>query len=126
MEQLAQVNDFALAKLMEYLGNLDWGYMITLILLSHFVCRNEMLDNKFIAQLTWLKKVKTLLLAIPMAWRVLLMGVIYGMVLYWIRDYSGKNWLENMVQSLIFAMVSHKLFLEKWLNKLDAKLFNKQ
>jgi hypothetical protein len=52
-------------------------------------------------------------------YRVIIIGVIYGTAIYFIRGYK-LNQVENLLQSFIFALVFHKFIIESlvfWLVK---------
>ncbi len=120
---LTQIDDLAISKLMAYLGNLDWTYILTLIALSYFVVKDELIAKGKLGKVTWISKLRPAFIAIPEAWRVFIVGVLYGSLLHFIRDYQGKDWIENLFNSLVFAMVFHKLLLNRLMSKLDKYIF---
>lgn len=121
--ELAQLSEVGITKVVEYLNQLDWLYIITITIISYFMSRDQLITHTKLDNVKWIKKVRPTLLSVPAAWRVLLVGIIYGTFLHYIRGYHGKDWVEGMVNSLIFAMVFHKLFLNRILSKLDKVIF---
>ena len=94
-----------------YFTALDWTYICTLIIISHFITNDKNVD-----MFRW--KIKAILLAVPMIWRVFFIGFFYGMFIYWIRDYQGKTGIEVLVHSWLFAVVTHKMLLAKLAKKI--------
>lgn len=88
--------------LFEYLTSLDWGYIITFILISHLVNQTKIT--------TWFYKVTNI--KIRTRYRVLLIGIGYGIVVYLLRGY-GISKIECLFESFVFAMVFHKLVVER-------------
>ena len=120
-QQVAKLSGIALEKFSEYMGNLDWPYIITLIIISHFISQDDIIIKGKISTNKFISKIRPFLLSIPRAWRVFLIGIIYGLFIYWVRSYSNKEPIEVIFQSLIFAMISHKLLLEKIMNRYLSK-----
>ncbi len=118
-----QFDDATFGKILLYINNLDWAYILTLIALSYFVTRDGVLTKGNFGRIGWVNRIRPALLSIPEAWRVFILGITYGFFLKFLRNYHGKDWVENMFNSLVFAMVFHKLFLNKLLSKLDNKIF---
>lgn len=88
--------------LFEYLASLDWGYIITFILISHLVNQTKILS--------WFYKVTKV--KIRTRYRVLLIGIGYGILVYLLRGYDISK-IECLFQSFVFAMVFHKLVVER-------------
>jgi hypothetical protein len=102
-----------------YLKSLDWFYIITLILLSSILVKDKRLS--MIPEIP----IKTALLNVRKGWRVVVIGIAYGTLLYWIRG-LGKKDIELLIQSLIFALVFHELLIKSlirvitsWYDKSD-------
>jgi hypothetical protein len=99
-----------------YILHLDWGYIFTFMFLAHF-----MVQDKMVAGLPF--KIKETLKMVSVAWRVIILGIIYGLFVYYIRGYKGKEGVEIIIQSLTFAVVFHKLVLDailkSYLKKTD-------
>jgi hypothetical protein len=97
--------------LSHYFSMLDWAYIITFNLIAHYMTKDERVkDMPF--------DIRGILIRIPVSWRVLIVGILYGSFVYWIRGYQGKEGVETMMQSLIATMACHKLFLAYILKKL--------
>lgn len=90
-----------------YINSLDWSYILTFILLTYAVNYSKVLD--WIYKLTKLK--------IQTRYRVVLIGFIYGVFLFYLRGYSTAN-IEPLLQSFVFAMVFHKLIIDKILQQI--------
>ncbi|MFC4633497.1 hypothetical protein ACFO3O_06240 [Dokdonia ponticola] len=88
--------------LIDYLISLDWGYVITFILISHLVNQSKVT--------TWFFKKTNV--KIRTRYRVLFIGVGYGILVYLLRGYTVAN-IEGLFQSFVFAMVFHKLVVER-------------
>ncbi len=88
--------------LFDYLTSLDWGYIITFILISHLVNQTKIT--------AWVFKVSNV--KIPTRYRVLLIGIGYGILVYLLRGYDASK-IECLFQSFVFAMVFHKLVVDK-------------
>lgn len=95
--------------IIHYINSLDWSYILTFILLSFVINQPKVMEWLF-----KLTKVK-----IQTRYRVLIIGVLYGVFLYFLRGYSLLK-IECLLQSFVFAIVFHKLILEK----LFSQLFN--
>ncbi|WP_010520479.1 hypothetical protein [Aquimarina agarivorans] len=96
-----------LQQIMQYINNLDWSYIITFMLLAHMINYTKVVD--------WLFKVTRL--KIQTRYRVLLIGLVYAMFLLYLRGYSTDK-IEPLLQSFVFAMVFHKLIIEKILQQI--------
>jgi drug/metabolite transporter (DMT)-like permease len=98
--------------LSHFFGTLDWRYIITLILITHYLVKDEIVRGLPF-------KIRGILIRVPIVWRVIIIGVVHGIFIYWIRDYKGKEGVETIVQSLFVAIVCHKLFLAQIIKKFD-------
>jgi hypothetical protein len=101
--------------LSHYFGLLDWPYIITFMLLAHFIVKDERVKNLPF-------HLRGMLVRVPVSWRVLIVGIIYGSFTYWVRDYAGKEGVETIFQSLIASMVCHKLFMGAIIKAIEKKL----
>ena len=91
-------------QIVQYINTLDWSYILTFILLAHTM--------NFTKVTYWLSKLTTI--KIQTRYRVVFIGLIYGVILYYLRGYSIDK-IEPLLQSFVFAMVFHKLIIEKLL-----------
>lgn len=96
-----------LKHLVDYLSSLDWAYIFTFIIIAFGLNQKPVTD--WLADFTGIK-VKT-------RYRVLIVGLIYGIIVYFIRD-TMLHKIEMLLQSFVFALVFHKLILESVLNRL--------
>lgn len=91
-----------LNQLSQYLIQLDWGFIITFIILAYGVNQNKVSGR--ISKVIGLKT-KT-------RYRTTLLGLVYGSFLFIVRGYEITQ-VEGLVQSLVFALVFHKLLIEQ-------------
>lgn len=106
--------DTIFAAAQHYIENLDWTYMMSFMFIAHFLAKDSIVN--------WMPfKVKGILKRVPMSWRVILIGLFYGAFVYWVREYQGREGVEKIVQSLSFAVIFHKLLLNKIIKKLTKK-----
>ncbi|WP_452222120.1 hypothetical protein [Lacinutrix salivirga] len=96
-----------LKHLVHYLSSLDWEYIFTFIIIAFGLNQKPVTD--WLADVTGIK-IKT-------RYRVLIVGFIYGVIIYFIRD-TMLHKVEMLLQSFVFALVFHKLILESILNRL--------
>lgn len=89
-------------QIIKYLNHLDWSYILTFILLAYAINKTSVLEWFF--RVTQVK--------IQTRYRVLFIGVLYGIALFFIRGYSLEK-VECLLQSFVFAMVFHKLLIDK-------------
>ena len=94
-------------QITQYINSLDWAYIITFILLVYAVNYSKLLDWFYI-----ITKIK-----IQTRYRVLLVGLIYGIFLFFLRGYATEK-IESLLQSFVFAMVFHKLIIDKILQQI--------
>ena len=105
METVAEL----IEKVRTYTAALDWQYIITFIIICFGM--NHCKVRKGLQKVTGI--------CTRTRYRVIIVGVAYGAVIYFIRGYK-LNQLENLVQSFIFALVFHKFIIEAilfWLVK---------
>lgn len=97
-------------NLLTYLSTLDWAYMITFILIARIF--NSCTVTKWITN--------GLGIRVRTRYRVLLIGGIYGIFVFFIRDYTLQE-SEVLLQSFVFAIVFHKFLLELLFEKIFPK-----
>ncbi len=96
-----------LSQIGQYVAGLDWAYMLTFIIITigiNSYCLNRKTDVVI--------KTRT-------RYRVVLIGLLYGVTIYFTRSYTIKQ-AEMLFQSFVFALVFHKLIVEAvlyWLVK---------
>jgi len=91
-----------ITQLSNYINGLDWAYIFTFILISYG------LNSEYVTALFY----KLFRFKIATRYRVLLIGLLYGIAIYFIRDYTVTN-IESLLQSFAFALVFHKLLVQK-------------
>jgi len=94
---------------LHYLSSLDWGYIITFILIAHLLNQSPVT--------TWLSKWTNL--NIKTRYRVLIVGCLYGVIVYFVRGYTIER-IECLFQSFIFALVFHKLLVDRIFKSLTS------
>ena len=88
-------------QITNYVRELDWMYILTFIVIAYGF--NHVRVKQGIEKVTRVKS-KT-------KYRVALVGVLYGITLYFTRGYSLEN-IEGLFQSFVFAFVFHKMIIE--------------
>jgi hypothetical protein len=96
-----------LQHISNYLNSLDWAYILTFIVIAYGL--NHYRATDFFYEVFKIK--------IATRYRVFIIGLVYGITLYFIRGYQLKM-IECLLQSFAFALVFHKLLLERFLNRL--------
>ncbi len=91
-----------LGQLAHYLTGLDWAFIVTFILLAYAV--NLPQATAFFYKLFRIRW-KT-------RYRTLLVGLTYGIALFFLRG-GGLGQVEPLFQSLLFAMIFHKLMIDQ-------------
>ena len=94
-----------------YLVNLDWAYIITLIIICYSI--NSKAVTGKIRKATGLKS-KT-------RYRVAITGILYAVLIYFFRGYELAQ-TEVLLQSFVFAFVFHKLLLDKLIKWILPKI----
>lgn len=84
-----------------YVSSLDWAYILTFIVIAYGI--NHYWVKEKIKKTT---KVKT-----KTRYRTAIVGVFYGVGIYFIRGYELEK-VESLFQSLVFALVFHKLIID--------------
>ncbi len=93
-----------------YINSLDWGYILTFILISYGI--NHSTFRAFITN--------GLGITLKTRYRVLIVGVVYGVFIFFIRGYALYS-VEILFQSFVFALVFHKLIIELVIERLFPK-----
>lgn len=111
---MEKVNDI-LDIILNYFVSLDWVFIMTFILLASIVTRDGYVSMfpKFLRK-TMLKVSKT--------WRVLALGILYGAFVFWVRNYQVNVHLENLINSMVFALVFHGSIIRYVFSYFDRKL----
>ncbi len=93
-----------------YLNSLDWGYILTFILISYGI--NHPTFRAFI--------INGLGITLKTRYRVLIVGVLYGVLIFFLREYALSG-IEILFQSFVFALVFHKLIIELVIERFFPK-----
>lgn len=96
-----------LKQIFNYINALDWAYILTFIILVQALFNFNLFE----------KLSKVLSIPISKRYAVLFIGLIYGVFLYFLRSYNTLK-IECLVQSFVFALVFHKLLLDKLFQRL--------
>ncbi len=96
-----------LEHISNYLNSLDWAYILTFILIAYAI--NHQKVKAFIT--------RKFGITIRTRYRVLIVGIIYAILLFFIRGYELSQ-VETLLQSFIFAVVFHKLLIETIIEKV--------
>ncbi len=105
METLTEI----IAHIQSYMTSLDWQYIITFIIICYGINHYKVKEGLQKATGTQTRT----------RYRVIIIGVVYAIGLYFLRGYKLKQ-IENLFQSFIFALVFHKFIVEAllyWLAK---------
>jgi hypothetical protein len=105
METLTQI----ISHIQNYMTSLDWSYIITFIIICYGLNHYKVKEGLLKATGTHTRT----------RYRVIIIGVLYGTGLYFMRGYKLQQ-IENLFQSFIFALVFHKFMVEAllyWLAK---------
>ncbi|HSH67802.1 MAG TPA: hypothetical protein VLB84_18820 [Bacteroidia bacterium] len=105
METLTQI----ISHIQNYMTSLDWSYIITFIIICYGLNHYKVKEGLQKATGTHTRT----------RYRVIIVGVLYGVGLYFMRGYKLQQ-IENLFQSFIFALVFHKFMVEAllyWLAK---------
>ncbi|TPN85788.1 hypothetical protein [Aquimarina algicola] len=91
-----------------YINSLDWAYILTFILISYALNHYKEIISKGLG------------INIRTRYLVLLVGVTYGIAMFFIRDYHLSQ-IEILLQSFVFAIVFHKLIIETLVERFMLK-----
>ena len=97
-------------QLYHYVSQLDWAYIITFIMIAY--CFNNSIIKLKLYHITRLK--------VSTKYRTLFVGIGYGIVVFFIRDYSVKH-IECLIESFVFALVFHKLLLQELIRSIENR-----
>lgn len=111
--------EILLEKITDFLGHLDWVYMLSLIVISYIL-------NKGADSLPF-SKIKTLITRPSKMLRSFLLGIVWMWCIFQFRGYKleadhGKHYLEWMIVSLFFAMLMYQAVVKVLLDKLSEKV----
>ena len=99
-----------LHSITSYITALDWSYIMTLIfigsLFNHIKIRQSIVNK--------------LGLKLSTRYRIVLIGLLIGLPLHFIRGYAIEN-VENLFHSFVFALVFHKLILDNIMRHVTGK-----
>lgn len=111
---MEKLNDI-LEIILNYFVSLDWVFILTFILLASIVTRDGYVSM-------FPRFLRKTMLNVSKTWRVLVLGILYGSFLFWLRDYHGKEPLENLINSMVFALVFHGSIIRYVFSYIDRKL----
>lgn len=94
-----------------YVTTLDWSYILTFIVIAYGF--NHFKVKEGIKKVTRVKS--------HTKYRVAIIGLVYGVALYFIRGYSLEK-VECLFQSYVFAFVFHKLIIEGIMRFIGKKV----
>lgn len=94
--------------ILNYSLGLDWTFIISFILLAYGAIHVKEKEN----------------LKIETRYLVALVGLVYSVILFFIRNYNLQQ-VDALFQSFIFALVFHKLLIDKVLGYARDVLFPK-
>ena|SRR5690606_18488475 len=100
-----------LHQLSAYITALDWMYIFTFIIFAYWINGRSTRQRIY----------KILGLTLRTRNRVALVGISYGIALYFLRGYSPGD-AERLMASFVFALVFHKLILDQVLGFLKRRL----
>ncbi len=94
-----------------YVTTLDWSYILTFIVIAygfnHFKVKQSIKKVTRVSSRT--------------KYRVAIIGLLYGIALYFIRGYSLDK-VECLFKSYVFAFVFHKLIIEGIMRFIGKKI----
>ena len=89
----------------QYITSLDWSYIITFILLAYGTNQPKVRGFFY----------KVFRFRLKTRYRTLIVGVIYGVILFFIRGKDTRQ-IEELFKALLFAMIFHKLMIDQIVN----------
>jgi len=101
-------------QITHYVVQLDWAYILTFIIIAYGINQSSITDKIY-------EKIK---IRLHKKYRTFLIGFIYGIVLFFLRDYR-INQIESLLQSFIFAFVFHKMIIDGLMKYLGRKINTK-
>lgn len=99
------------SQITRYLSSLDWEYIITFIVIAYGINHSRVTR----------KLRKTIRIKSKTRYRTTLIGVLYGVALYFIRG-SELAQIERLFQSFVFAIVFHKLIIDGVIKYIGKKV----
>ncbi|MBS1635358.1 MAG: hypothetical protein JST26_05500 [Bacteroidetes bacterium] len=93
-----------ITSIQNYVASLDWSYILTFIILCYGINHYKVKEGLQKATGTQTRT----------RYRVILIGLVYGVILYFLRGYTIAH-IENLFQSFVFALVFHKFMIESFL-----------
>lgn len=100
-----EIQQTIMGQMIQYVISLDWSFIITFILMAYVL--NQPNVKGFLYKV-FKFRMKT-------RYRTLITGVIYGVILYFLRG-RDPNQIEELFRALLFAMIFHKLMIEQVVN----------
>lgn len=97
-------------QIQNYITALDWSYILTFIIITYGINK---IDGKDLFPFSFSTK-----------WKVLIIGVLYGVVIYMVRDYTIRH-IEILFKSFVFALVFHKFILQGLIRFLENRFTKK-
>ena len=94
-----------------YVSALDWAYILTFIVIAYGF--NHFKVKESIKKVTRVRS--------RTKYRVAIIGLLYGIALYFIRGYTLEK-VECLFQSYVFAFVFHKLIIEGVMKFIGKKV----
>lgn len=98
-------------QITKYIINLDWAFIFTFIIIAYGV--NNYKVKASLLKATHIKS--------RTRYRTALIGLVYAIILYFIRGYDISK-IESLFESLVFAIVFHKLIIETIMNYVVKKV----
>ena len=102
--------DIVLTQFTNFMNALDWFYIFSFILITYVIQYYQI--PQFIG--------RGLELQLKNRYQVLLIGVVYAILVFFMRDYDVKG-IGTLIISFFFATVFHKFLLEVLLERIVPK-----
>ena len=96
---------WVVSQMTQYITSLDWSYIITFILLAYGTNQPKVRGFFY----------KVFRFRLKTRYRTLIVGVIYGVILFFIRGKDTRQ-IEELFKALLFAMIFHKLMIDQIVN----------
>lgn len=98
-------------QITRYVVNLDWAFIFTFIIIAYGI-------NNYKVKASLLKATR---IKSRTRYRTALIGLVYAVILYFIRGYDISK-VERLFESLVFAIVFHKLIIETIMNYMAKRV----
>lgn len=98
-------------QITKYVISLDWQFIFTFIIIAYGVNNYKVRE----------KLLKATRVRSRTRYRTALIGLVYAIVLYFIRGYDVSR-IESLFESLVFAIVFHKLIIETIMNYMVKRV----